>query len=101
MPGFQTPEWAKGAVFYQIFVDRFCNGDTSNDVLDNEYAYIGTGSVQVKDWNQRPSTMDVGRFYGGDLQGVKDKLDYLQDLGVDVISMIYRITTTLIHTMEE
>ena len=73
------------AVFYQIFVDRFCNGDTSNDVLDNEYAYIGTGSVQVKDWNQRPSTMDVGRFYGGDLQGVKDKLDYLQDLGVDVI----------------
>lgn len=84
-PGFKVPEWAKGAVFYQIFVDRFCNGDTSNDVLDNEYAYIGTGSVQVKDWNQRPSTMDVGRFYGGDLQGVKDKLDYLQDLGVDVI----------------
>ena len=84
-PGFKVPEWAKGAVFYQIFVDRFCNGDTSNDVLDNEYAYIGTGSVQVKDWNQRPSTMDVRRFYGGDLQGVKDKLDYLQDLGVDVI----------------
>ena len=84
-PGFKVPEWAKGAVFYQIFVDRFCNGDTSNDVLDNEYAYIGTGSVQVKDWNQRPSIMDVGRFYGGDLQGVKDKLDYLQDLGVDVI----------------
>lgn len=54
-------------------------------MLDNEYAYIGTGSVQVKDWNQRPSIMDVGRFYGGDLQGVKDKLDYLQDLGVDVI----------------
>lgn len=84
-PGFKVPEWAKGAVFYQIFVDRFCNGDTSNDVLDNEYAYIGTGSVQVKDWDQRPSTMDVGRFYGGDLQGVMDKLDYLQDLGVDVI----------------
>ena len=84
-PGFKVPEWAKGAVFYQIFVDRFCNGDLSNDVLDNEYAYIGAGSVQVKDWNQRPSTMDVGRFYGGDLQGVMDKLDYLQDLGVDVI----------------
>ena len=84
-PGFKVPEWAKGAVFYQIFVDRFCNGDTSNDVLDNEYAYIGTGSVQVKDWNQRPSIMDVGRFYGGDLQGVKDKLDYLQDLGVEVV----------------
>ena len=35
-PGFKVPEWAKGAVFYQIFVDRFCNGDTSNDVLDND-----------------------------------------------------------------
>ena len=31
-PGFHTPEWAKGAVMYQIFVDRFCNGDESNDV---------------------------------------------------------------------
>ena len=84
-PGFKVPEWAKGAVFYQIFVDRFCNGDSSNDVLDNEYAYIGNGAVQVKDWSQRPSTMDVGRFYGGDLQGVMDKLDYLQELGVEVV----------------
>jgi len=39
-PGFHTPEWAKGAVMYQIFVDRFCNGDSSNDVLTNEYIYI-------------------------------------------------------------
>lgn len=84
-PGFKVPEWARGAVFYQIFVDRFCNGDKSNDVLTNEYAYIGNGVQQVVDWNERPSTMDVGRFYGGDLQGVMDKLDYLQDLGVDAI----------------
>ena len=40
VPGFKTPDWAKGAVFYQIYVDRFCNGDTSNDVLTNEYAYV-------------------------------------------------------------
>lgn len=39
----------------------------------------------MKDWYEYPANMDVGRFYGGDLQGVKDKLDYLQDLGVDVI----------------
>ena len=32
IPGFDTPDWAKGAVMYQIFVDRFCNGDKSNDV---------------------------------------------------------------------
>jgi alpha-glucosidase len=84
-PGFKVPEWAKGAVFYQIYVDRFNNGDSSNDVLDNEYFYIGQGVQQVKDWNENPSTMDVGRFYGGDLQGVMDKLDYLKDLGVDAI----------------
>lgn len=85
IPGFHTPEWAKGAVMYQIFVDRFCNGDTSNDVLDDEYIYIGQPVQRVKDWFSYPETMDVRRFYGGDLQGVWDKLDYLQDLGVEVI----------------
>lgn len=84
-PGFHTPTWAKGAVFYQIFVDRFCNGDKSNDVVDNEYYYIGGPSVQVKDWNRCPNMLDVRCFYGGDLQGVHQKLDYLQYLGVDVI----------------
>ena len=40
-PGFHTPEWAKGAVMYQIFVDRFSSGDTNNTVEDCEYYYIG------------------------------------------------------------
>ena len=40
IPGFHTPKWAKGAVMYQIFTDRFCNGDHSNDVLTNEYHYM-------------------------------------------------------------
>lgn len=85
VPGFTTPDWAKGAVFYQIFVDRFCNGDKSNDVLDNEYIYIGEGTRQITDWGKYPDAMDVRSFYGGDLQGVMNKLDYLKDLGVDVI----------------
>lgn len=84
-PGFKVPGWARGAVFYQIFVDRFCNGDKSNDVLDNEYCYIGEGTRRVTDWYKYPDNMDVRSFYGGDLQGVMDKLDYLQELGVDVI----------------
>lgn len=85
-PGFFTPDWSKGAVMYQIFVDRFNNGDTSNDVLDNEYAYNGHGSIQVKKWDQYPDTQyDFAEFYGGDLQGVMDKLDYLKDLGIDAI----------------
>ena len=85
MPDFKTPDWAKGAVFYQIFVDRFCNGDPSNDVVDHEYHYIHAPVRHVNDWNSLPENMDVARFYGGDLQGVWDKLDYLQDLGVEVI----------------
>jgi alpha-glucosidase len=85
MPGYKVPEWAKGAVFYQIFVDRFCNGDESNDVLDNEYCYIGEGTKRITDWDKLPDSMDVRCFYGGDLQGVINKLDYLRDLGVDVI----------------
>ncbi len=85
VPGFHTPDWAKGAVFYQIFVDRFYNGDSSNDVEDREYIYIQEYTKKVEDWNSWPEAYDVCRFYGGDLQGVMDKLDYLQSLGVDVI----------------
>ena len=84
-PGFHVPDWAKGAVMYQIYVDRFYNGDPSNDVTDQEYLYIGQPVRQVKDWNQLPSAFDVGHFYGGDLKGVWEKLDYLQYLGVEVI----------------
>ena len=84
-PGFSTPDWAKGAVMYQIFTDRFCNGDKTNDVLDKEYIYIGEPTHQVKDWNKVPAHMGVREFYGSDLQGVMDKLDYLQDLGVEVV----------------
>lgn len=84
-PGFHTPAWAKGAVFYQIFVDRFYNGDSSNDVLDNEYKYIGEGTVEVRDWNKYPAANGIREFYGGDLLGVMKKLDYLKELGIEVI----------------
>ena len=85
MPGFSTPAWAKGAVMYQIFVDRFCNGDPSNDVEDGEYVYIGEPVCKVKDWNEFPAAMDIRYFQEEDLQGVLDKLDYLEELGVEVI----------------
>ena len=85
VPGFSTPNWAKGAVMYQIFTDRFYNGDKSNDVETNEYYYIGDYSRRVTNWDKYPANMGVREFYGGDLQGVMDKLDYLQDLGVEVV----------------
>lgn len=84
-PGFRTPEWARGAVMYQIFTDRFRNGDPSNDVADGEYSYINSLTSHVADWDRRPENMDVANFYGGDLEGVRQKLDYLKDLGIEVI----------------
>ena len=85
-PGFKIPDWAKGAVIYQIFVDRFANGDSSNDVEDNEYIYVDNQHVKrVKEWYEYPSALDVFSFYGGDLQGVMDKLDYLSKMGIEVI----------------
>ena len=85
IPGFSTPDWAKGAVMYQIYTDRFFNGDTSNDVLNNEYSYICNKVTRQEDWYAYPKNQDVNNFYGGDLQGIIDKLDYLQWLGVEVL----------------
>lgn len=84
-PSYTTPDWAKGAVFYQIYVDRFYNGDRSNDVEKDEYVYIGEGTDRVTDWFKYPAAMGVREFYGGDIAGVMQKLDYLQKLGVDAI----------------
>ena len=84
-PGFKTPDWAKGVVMYQIMVDRFNNGDKSNDVMTNEYAYIGRGVSKVENWMEPPAVDGTRQFYGGDLQGVIDKLEYLEKLGVEVI----------------
>ena len=85
IPGFHVPDWAKGAVQYQIFPDRFCNGDPSNDVVDNEYYYTVGHSKHIADWDALPGDTDIRCFYGGDLQGILDKLDYLQDLGIEVL----------------
>lgn len=84
-PGFFTPDWAKGAVMYQIMVDRFCNGDKTNDVYSDEYAYIGKGVTRVDNWSEPPAVDGTRQFYGGDLQGVIDKLEYLSKLGIEVI----------------
>ena len=84
-PGFKTPDWAKGAVLYQIFTDRFCNGDPDNDVVTGEYYYNGGLVAKVEDWYCPPAPDDTREHYGGDLQGIMDKLDYLEELGIDGI----------------
>ncbi len=94
---FKVPEWSRGAVMYQIFIDRFCNGDPSNDVETDEYMYRGKEFInnavidkneyvkKAKDWYELPDVKDNTKFYGGDLQGVMDKLEYLKELGVEAV----------------
>jgi alpha-glucosidase len=93
IPGFDVPDWMFGSVLYQIFVDRFYNGDPTNDVVDNEYLYDNWPAVKVDDWYQLPDAWRTyadgsdrtREFYGGDIQGVIDKLDYLAELGIEGI----------------
>lgn len=85
---YAQPEWIKNAVFYQIFPERFCNGNPEISVKDNEYQFEGHPSIQVKDWNQVPqdySKVFCLDFYGGDLIGIKQKIPYLKKLGVTAL----------------
>ncbi len=66
----KPPQWVKDAVFYQIFLDRFANGDKSNDPASTER------------WGGKPQQ---DNYFGGDLQGVIDHLDHLSSLGVNAI----------------
>jgi cyclomaltodextrinase len=66
----ETPDWVKKAVFYQIFPERFANGDPTNDPRN------------VEPWGGKPKP---GNFFGGDLQGVIDHIDHLKELGVNAI----------------
>lgn len=67
---FETPEWVHDAVFYQIFPDRFANGDPSND------------PVGTRPWGEAPAR---DNFFGGDFQGIIDKIPYLRDLGITAV----------------
>lgn len=99
-----VPTWAKTVVWYQIFPERFRDGDPTNnptvkDILDAEPAEV-PGQWQIHPWesdwyqlldyeiaNGEPELWKhlLRRRYGGDLQGIIDQLDYLQDLGITAI----------------
>lgn len=108
-PAFVTPDWVKHGIIYQIFPDRFRNGDPANDQDFKEWYYRGktqlpaSGRIDpsfqeyyhlTKDWNDAalltqakhtPDGRDWMVFYGGDIAGVRQSLDHLQSLGVTIL----------------
>lgn len=96
---FETPDWVKDAVFYQIFPDRFRDGDLSNDPVGNGVSgdvlwkawkgpvvdYPAIYALKMS-WNQLPEQPALGRdWFGGDLKGIQDEAQYLANLGVNAI----------------
>ncbi len=88
-PGFTVPEWYTGSVMYQVFPDRFARGSEGirREGVDS---HLGRGwPVRIhEDWNEPPDwgeSYDPVDFFGGTLDGIREKLDYLASLGVEVL----------------
>ena len=107
-PVFATPDWVKNGIIYQIFPDRFRNGDPKNDQDFKEWYYAGKNTLpasgvinpefqeyyHLSKWDDiaaltnaphTPDKRDWMAFYGGDIEGVRQKLDYLKSLGITII----------------
>lgn len=95
-PTYETPDWMKEAVIYQIFPDRFYNGNLNNDTAKQNAR--GSEPIEHMDWSELPDNPDLANrsdysgdkiwsndFFGGDITGVQAKLDYVQSLGVNTI----------------
>ena len=102
--GFETPDWMKDAVVYQIFPERFYDGDTSNNTAQTtargaeDYEYVTDWYSYPENPEQETLNPDTypaeaysgdgnwsNEIYGGDLDGIIDRMDYLKALGVNVI----------------
>jgi len=103
-PAFTVPDWARDAVYYYIFPERFRNGNPGNDPQPGRDKYH-QGTVEVhKQWNEKPWKPGDGSdelysndFFGGDLAGIIAKLDYIAALGANVIYMTPVMTAASNH----
>jgi glycosidase len=95
-PSFKTPDWMKEAVVYQIFPDRFNNGNKKNDEAKKNAR--GSEPIEQQDWNDlvdnprlegtegyKGDAIFSNDFFGGDIAGIQKKLDYIQSLGVNTL----------------
>lgn len=95
-PDFKVPDWAADAVYYYVFPERFRNGDRRNDPQPGKARYHQHTVELHQRWTERPFRPGSGDgsdgifnndFFGGDLQGLIDKLDYIRELGANTIYM--------------
>lgn len=97
-PDFQVPDWARDVVYYYVFPERFRNGDKANDPRPGggrpQDRYQDRDVERHARWNEKPYRPGSGDgsdalhnndFFGGDLQGLIDKLDYIKSLGANAL----------------
>lgn len=78
IPGYHTPDWAKGIIWYSVMPDAFYNGDITSDEPIS-------GENFSNSWNIPQHTLQYK--YGGDLKGIEKKLDYIKELGCEAVFM--------------
>jgi len=93
-PQFKTPDWAADAVYYYIFPDRFRNGDKTNDPQPGQRRYQNHDIERHARWIEPPFKPGTGDgsdavfnndFFGGDIAGIIEKLDYIRELGANTL----------------
>lgn len=96
---YDAPTWVRDSVFYQIFPERFADGDPSNNVRDCEYECFGK-PVVARPWGEIPHSLSESgavEFFGGDLWGIIKHVDYLQELGINALYLTPIFTSPSNH----
>jgi glycosidase len=105
-PDFVVPDWARDAVYYYIFPERFRNGDRSNDPKPGIDKYQDTSVEFHENWLDRPYKPGTGDgsdavhnndFFGGDITGIIEKLDYIAELGANTLYITPLFTASSNH----
>lgn len=97
-----SPHYIASSTSYQIFPDRFFNGDESNDVKDGAYTFNG-GTVSAHTFDEIPEDYSRARcvdFFNGDLKGIEDKLDYLKELGITLLYINPIMRSRTVHRFD-